>query len=167
MRGHLFRKVTRKIYDFSPEQLADLTAIVWLHRGETKRFTALLDDYREKCRAHGQALLAALPEAQAATNALCRALEMGSARAPRAVSGASPVTSSLLGEAGDLMGAARAGNESSAARPPADLHESPPPPRRAPKTAREARALLDADTCRALLHRLREVRRVVEPLTTA
>ena len=60
---HVFRKVTRKIYDFSPEQLADLTAIVWLHRGEVKRFIALLDDYREKCRAHREALAAAWPEA--------------------------------------------------------------------------------------------------------
>ena len=149
---HVFRKVTRKIYDFSPEQLADLTAIVWLHRGEVKRFAGLLDDYREKIRAHGEVLIAALPEAQAATDALGHALQMGSARAPRAVSGASPETSSPFGEAADLMGAARVGNESSA---------------RAPKTAREARALPDADACRALLHRLREVRRVVEPLTAA
>ena len=28
----VYRKVTRKIYDFSPEQLANLTAIVWLYR---------------------------------------------------------------------------------------------------------------------------------------
>lgn len=29
---NIYRKVTRKIYDFSPEQLANLTAIVWLYR---------------------------------------------------------------------------------------------------------------------------------------
>jgi type I restriction enzyme M protein len=61
---HIYRKVTRKIYDFSPEQLADLTAIVWLHRGQTERFAALLEDYREKIREHGEALLGALPEAR-------------------------------------------------------------------------------------------------------
>ena len=38
----VFRKVTRKIFDFSPEQLADLTAVVWLYRGEHARFEALL-----------------------------------------------------------------------------------------------------------------------------
>jgi type I restriction enzyme M protein len=30
---NVYRKVTRKIYDFSPEQLANLTSIVWLYRG--------------------------------------------------------------------------------------------------------------------------------------
>jgi type I restriction enzyme M protein len=39
---NVFRKVTRKIYDFSPEQLANLTAIVWLYRGEQERFLDLV-----------------------------------------------------------------------------------------------------------------------------
>ena len=39
---HVFRKVTRKIYDFSPEQLADLTAVVWLYRGQRERFETLV-----------------------------------------------------------------------------------------------------------------------------
>lgn len=42
---HVYRKVTRKIYDFSPEQLADLTGIVWLHRGENQRFVGLVDQH--------------------------------------------------------------------------------------------------------------------------
>ena len=33
---NIYRKVTRKIYDFSPEQLQNLTAIVWLYRGKTR-----------------------------------------------------------------------------------------------------------------------------------
>lgn len=41
----VFRKVTRKIYDFSPEQLADLTAVVWLYRGQSARFEALLAEH--------------------------------------------------------------------------------------------------------------------------
>lgn len=41
----VFRKVTRVVYDFSPEQLQNLAAIVWLYRGETARFTALVADY--------------------------------------------------------------------------------------------------------------------------
>lgn len=42
---NIFRKVTRKIYDFSPEQLHNLTAIVWLYRGQPDRFVALVQDY--------------------------------------------------------------------------------------------------------------------------
>ncbi|WP_026842202.1 type I restriction-modification system subunit M [Citrifermentans bremense] len=42
---NVYRKVTRKIYDFSPEQLANLTAIVWLYRGEQARFLGLVRDY--------------------------------------------------------------------------------------------------------------------------
>ncbi|PKN12436.1 MAG: DNA methyltransferase [Deltaproteobacteria bacterium HGW-Deltaproteobacteria-4] len=42
---NIYRKVTRKIYDFSPEQLANLTAIVWLYRGEQNRFLGLVQDY--------------------------------------------------------------------------------------------------------------------------
>lgn len=48
---HVFRKVTRKVYDFSPEQMRNLTAITWLYRGQTERFTALVQDYVETARA--------------------------------------------------------------------------------------------------------------------
>lgn len=41
----IYRKVTRKIYDFSPEQMKNLAAIVWLHRGQRDRFLRLIDDY--------------------------------------------------------------------------------------------------------------------------
>jgi type I restriction enzyme M protein len=44
----VFRKVTRKIYDFSPEQLANLTAIVWLHRGQQDRFLGLVRSYFDR-----------------------------------------------------------------------------------------------------------------------
>lgn len=40
-----YRKVTRKIYDFAPEQLANLTAIVWLYRGEQQRFLNLVAEH--------------------------------------------------------------------------------------------------------------------------
>ncbi len=42
---NIYRKVTRKIYDFSPEQLANLTAIVWLYRGQQERFLGLVQEY--------------------------------------------------------------------------------------------------------------------------
>jgi type I restriction enzyme M protein len=35
---NVYRKVTRKIYDFSPEQLQNLTSIVWLYRGQRDRY---------------------------------------------------------------------------------------------------------------------------------
>ena len=42
---NVYRKVTRKIYDFSPEQEKNLLAIVWLNRGETQRYTELVSEY--------------------------------------------------------------------------------------------------------------------------
>jgi len=51
----IYRKVTARIYDFSPEQLQNLLAIVWLYRGERERFTGLVASYLERtlhgCRA--------------------------------------------------------------------------------------------------------------------
>lgn len=41
----IYRQVTRKIYDFSPEQQQNLQAIVWLYRGETERYLALVAAY--------------------------------------------------------------------------------------------------------------------------
>src|SRR5690606_11701674 len=42
---NVYRKVTRKIYDFSPEQQQNLTAIVWLYRGQSDRFIELVKHY--------------------------------------------------------------------------------------------------------------------------
>jgi len=42
---NVYRKVTRKIYDFSPEQESNLLAIVWLYRGETQRYLDLVAGY--------------------------------------------------------------------------------------------------------------------------
>lgn len=44
---NIYRKVTRKIYDFSPEQEQNLLAIVWLCRGETGRYLDLVSRYCE------------------------------------------------------------------------------------------------------------------------
>lgn len=45
---NVFRKVTRKIYDFSPEQLENLTSIFWLYNGEQQRFLDLVEGYLQK-----------------------------------------------------------------------------------------------------------------------
>ena len=42
---NIFRKVTRKVYDFSPEQLKNITAIVWLYRGKTDAYLKLISEY--------------------------------------------------------------------------------------------------------------------------
>jgi len=42
---NVYRKVTRKIYDFSPEQEQNLLAIAWLYRDNTERFLNLVADY--------------------------------------------------------------------------------------------------------------------------
>lgn len=57
---NVFRKVTRKIYDFSPEQLANLTAIVWLYRGEQERFLGLVKEYFKSVCTEAGRLAAAL-----------------------------------------------------------------------------------------------------------
>lgn len=46
---NVYRKVTRKIYDFSPEQLANLTSVVWLYRGESERFIELVQSHIHNC----------------------------------------------------------------------------------------------------------------------
>ena len=50
---NVYRQVTRKIYDFSPEQLANLASIVWLYRGETKKYLSLVSDYYRRMLAEG------------------------------------------------------------------------------------------------------------------
>jgi type I restriction enzyme M protein len=44
----IFTKVTRKIYDFSPEQLNNIAAIVWLYRGQKDRFRSLVQSYLDR-----------------------------------------------------------------------------------------------------------------------
>ena len=52
---NVYRKVTRKIYDFSPEQEQNLLAIVWLYRGESERFLGLVSKYLGQVVDEGQA----------------------------------------------------------------------------------------------------------------
>ncbi|MFN3093753.1 type I restriction-modification system subunit M [Bacillus pumilus] len=42
---NIYRKVTRKIYDFSPEQLKNITAIIWLYRGQYDKYLELIKNY--------------------------------------------------------------------------------------------------------------------------
>jgi type I restriction enzyme M protein len=69
----VYRKVTRKIYDFSPEQLQNLLSIVWLYRGQPERFRALVASYLNRTRneaAEVPALVANFEKASAALEKL-------------------------------------------------------------------------------------------------
>ena len=41
----IFRKVSRSVCDFSPEQQKNIAAIVWLYRGQRERFLKLVESY--------------------------------------------------------------------------------------------------------------------------
>lgn len=45
---HIYRVISRKLRDFSEEQLAGLTAIAWLYRGETERYLDLVQSYLKR-----------------------------------------------------------------------------------------------------------------------
>jgi type I restriction enzyme M protein len=72
---NIYRKVTRKIYDFSPEQQANLTAIVSLYRGQRERFLGLVQDYCTRLAAESAAITPALTAFEA---------QLTSSRAPLA-----------------------------------------------------------------------------------
>ncbi|WP_396434774.1 N-6 DNA methylase, partial [Limnohabitans sp.] len=56
----VYRKVTRKIYDFSPEQQANLSAIVWLYRGQQSRYLGLVGQYLNRLATEAAAVDATL-----------------------------------------------------------------------------------------------------------
>jgi type I restriction enzyme M protein len=52
---NIFRKVSRSVCDFSPEQQKNIAAIVWLYRGQTERFLKLVESYLAQAIADGEA----------------------------------------------------------------------------------------------------------------
>ncbi len=52
---NIYRQVTRKIYDFSPEQEKNILAIVHLYRGKTERFLDLVSNYLQRILEESQA----------------------------------------------------------------------------------------------------------------
>ncbi len=67
---NVYRKVTRKIYDFSPEQLKNLTSIVWLYRGQSSRFLGLVKEYLLQVCAEATAIPAELASFEASLDEL-------------------------------------------------------------------------------------------------
>ena len=51
----IHRKVSRAVYDFSPEQQKNIAAIVWLYRGRSERFLDLVESYLARSIAEGGA----------------------------------------------------------------------------------------------------------------
>ena len=45
---NIYRKVSRAVYDFSPEQQKNIAAIVWLYRGQGERFLKLVESYLDQ-----------------------------------------------------------------------------------------------------------------------
>ena len=65
---NIHRKVTRSIYDFSPEQQKNIAAIVWLYRGQPERFLKLVETYIAQAITEGKATG---PPLAAFSDALC------------------------------------------------------------------------------------------------
>ena len=78
---NIYRKVTRKIYDFSPEQMQNLAAIIWLYRGAQSRFLALVKDYLASICTES----ASIPAALTAYDALLTDLQTHFANLTKAV----------------------------------------------------------------------------------
>jgi type I restriction enzyme M protein len=56
----IFRKVSRSVCDFSPEQQKNIAAIVWLYRGQGQRFLNLVNNYLDQAADLGVAAKAPL-----------------------------------------------------------------------------------------------------------
>ena len=52
---NIYRKVSRAIFDFNPEQQKNIAAIVWLYRGQSDRFLKLVESYLAQAITAGQA----------------------------------------------------------------------------------------------------------------
>src|SRR4051812_19021497 len=55
-------KGSRKVYEFTPEQLDNIAAIVWLYRGQRDRFLALVKDYYSSLAGAAARVLASVDE---------------------------------------------------------------------------------------------------------
>lgn len=71
---NVHRKIDRTTYDFSPEQLQNLTSIIWLYRGETERFLGLIADYLERTVQEAQQVNGPLTDFLKAVDPLLKAM---------------------------------------------------------------------------------------------
>jgi type I restriction enzyme M protein len=78
--GQLMRG-SRKVYEFTPEQMRNLSAIVWLYRGQRDRFLALVKDYFSRLATE----CAAVPEKLALFDTALQSLDADFAAIAKAV----------------------------------------------------------------------------------
>ena len=82
---NIYRKVTRKIFDFSPEQEQNILAIVWLYRGQVEKYLDLVAGYCQRLLGEAEGCFTGqgengdaiepLPEFTASLNALLSAMK--------------------------------------------------------------------------------------------
>lgn len=71
----IFRKVSRSVCDFSPEQQKNIAAIVWLYRGQKDRFLTLVETYLARAITEGEAAKPALAAYEEALGTLADLIE--------------------------------------------------------------------------------------------
>ena len=67
---NVYRKVTRKIYDFSPEQEQNIFAIVWLYRGHIEKYLDLVGGYCHQMLNEGERCFASRGDSGEKTESL-------------------------------------------------------------------------------------------------
>ena len=72
---NIYRKVSRAIFDFSPEQQKNIAAIIWLYRGQSDRFLELVESYLAQAVVEGQMTTEPLAVLQEALSKLIRLAE--------------------------------------------------------------------------------------------
>lgn len=72
---NVYRKVTRKVNDFSPEQLKNLASIIWLYRDQQERFLSLVQDYLHQVCTESQGIPSALKSFETALSDLNKHLD--------------------------------------------------------------------------------------------
>ncbi|MBW4614141.1 MAG: type I restriction-modification system subunit M [Desmonostoc vinosum HA7617-LM4] len=77
---NIYRVVTRKIRDFSEEQLQNITAIAWLYRGQQKRYLGLVQDYLNKTHQEAATIAGALTQLESPLIKLTQLLQSFSDR---------------------------------------------------------------------------------------
>jgi type I restriction enzyme M protein len=127
---NIYRKVSRAIYDFSPEQQKNIAAIVWLYRGQADRFLELVESYLAQAVAEGQATTESLADYNKALGKLIELVQpfVTEKRDPDPLAETwDELTSAGATLAADIAGfdaevAARAASWAGAARDNAGLH---------------------------------------------
>jgi type I restriction enzyme M protein len=72
---NIFRKVSRSVCDFSPEQQKNIAAIIWLYRGQSERFIGLVESYLQQAIEEGEAASTPLRAFEETLGKLARLME--------------------------------------------------------------------------------------------